>query len=32
MEQAGFRQVMLVSDYAGMDRVVCGTLSFEDML
>lgn len=30
MEQAGFLGVMLVSDYAGMDRVVCGTLCFED--
>lgn len=29
MEQAGFLGVMLVSDYAGLDRVVCGTLSFD---
>lgn len=29
MEQAGFLGVMLVSDYAGMDRVVYGTLSFD---
>lgn len=31
MEQAGFIGVMLVSDYAGLDRVVCGTLSFDSM-
>ncbi|MCM1192216.1 MAG: peptide chain release factor N(5)-glutamine methyltransferase [Butyrivibrio sp.] len=31
MEQAGFLQVMLISDYAGMDRVVCGTLGFGDV-
>ena len=30
MEQAGFLGVMLVSDYAGMDRVVFGTLSFDE--
>lgn len=30
MEQAGYQGVMLVSDYAGMDRVVYGTRSFED--
>lgn len=29
MEQAGFLEVRLVRDYGGMDRVVCGTLSFE---
>ncbi|MDE6639812.1 MAG: peptide chain release factor N(5)-glutamine methyltransferase [Acetatifactor sp.] len=29
MEQAGFLGVMLISDYSGMDRVVCGTLGFE---
>ncbi|MCM1057515.1 MAG: peptide chain release factor N(5)-glutamine methyltransferase [Firmicutes bacterium] len=31
MEQAGFLQVMLINDYAGMDRVVCGTRRFENM-
>lgn len=29
MEQAGFLGVTLTSDYAGMDRVVYGTLSFD---
>ena len=28
MEQAGFLGVMLVRDYGGLDRVVCGTLGF----
>lgn len=28
MEQAGFLEVMLVRDYGGLDRVVCGTLGF----
>lgn len=31
MEQAGFLGVMLISDYAGLDRVVCGTLSFDSV-
>ncbi len=28
MEDAGFLEVRVVKDYAGLDRVVCGTLSF----
>lgn len=28
MEQAGFLAVMVVRDYGGLDRVVCGTLGF----
>lgn len=31
MEESGFLGVMLVNDYAGMDRVVCGTLRFDSM-
>ena len=28
MEQAGFTEIRVVKDYAGLDRVVCGTLGF----
>ena len=28
MEQAGFLEVQVVKDYAGLDRVVFGTLGF----
>lgn len=29
MEQAGFLEVQVIKDYGGLDRVVCGTRSFE---
>lgn len=32
MEQAGYLEVRVIKDYAGLDRVVCGTLGFSERM